>query len=150
MVDGTLLFLIFIGFSLPQLGLLSTMMIRSDVVPDPLVWSAGARPKKTSPLCAVRDWAFLSGPPGTWDSGWVTVPPSVICPDDIARWPHTPDVLVKFVAFLGILHWFVGSVNLGVGGISYVELLTLYELWVGERLSLENAQPRCLLPARPL
>ena len=29
--------------------------------------------------------------------------------------------------------------DLGVGGISYVELLILYDLWAGERLSLEKA-----------
>ena len=40
--------------------------------------------------------------------------------------------------------------DLGVGGISYVELLILYELWAGERLSLEKAQPRYLRPARPI
>ena len=30
--------------------------------------------------------------------------------------------------FLGTLHWPAGCVDLGVGGISYVELLILYEL----------------------
>ena len=39
---------------------------------------------------------------------------------------------------------------LGVGGISYVELLILYELWAGERLSLEKAHPRYLPPGRPI
>ena len=38
----------------------------------------------------------------------------------------------------------------GVGGISYVELLALYELWAGERLSLEKAHPRYLRPGRPI
>ena len=36
------------------------------------------------------------------------------------------------------------------GGISYVELLVLYELWAGERLSLEKAHPRYLPPGRPI
>ena len=40
--------------------------------------------------------------------------------------------------------------DLGVGGISYVELLILYELWAGERLSLEKAHPRYLRPGRPI
>ena len=40
--------------------------------------------------------------------------------------------------------------NLGVGGISSVELLILYELWAGERLSLEKAHPRYLRPGRPI
>ena len=37
-----------------------------------------------------------------------------------------------------------------MGGISYVELLILYELWAGERLSLERACPRYSRPGRPI
>ena len=37
-----------------------------------------------------------------------------------------------------------------MGGISYLELLILYELWAGERLSLEKACPRYLRPGRPI
>ena len=58
--------------------------------------------------------------------------------------------MVKWVSFLGSLHWPVGGLDLGVGGISYVELLILYELWTGERLSLEKAHPRYLRPGRPI
>ena len=36
--------------------------------PDPLVWSAGALPKRRRLVHAVRDRAFLPGPPGIWDS----------------------------------------------------------------------------------
>ena len=42
-----------------------------------------------------------------------------------------------------------GDLDLGVGGVSYVELLILYELWAGEKLSLEKAHPRYLRPGRP-
>ena len=52
--------------------------------------------------------------------------------------------------FLSSLHWPVDGVDLGVGGVSYVELLILYELWAGERLSLEKACPRYLRPGRPI
>ena len=62
----------------------------------------------------------------------------------------TPGLLVKWVSFLGSLHWPAGGLDLGVGGISYVELLILYELWAGERLSLEKAIPRYLRPGRPI
>ena len=89
--------------------------------PDPLVWSVGARPKRRRLVHAVRDLASLPGPPGIWDSGWVHVPASAICAEDIAQWPYTAGLLVKWVAFLGTLHWPVGSADLGVGGISYVE-----------------------------
>ena len=110
--------------------------------PDPLVWSAGALPKRRRFVHAVRDRAFLPGPPGIWDSDWV--------PEDVALWPYTPGLLVKWVTFLGSLHWPAGGLDLGVGGISYVELLILYELWAGERLSLEKATPRYLRPGRPI
>ena len=150
-VPGTLLFLISICFSLLQLVLLLIMMIGVVLLLTLLVWSAGARPKRRRPLCAVRDRAFLPGPPGIWDSEWVTVPATVICAEDIALWPYTPGPLGQ-VGYLSwyFLHWPAGGVDLGVGGVSYVELLILYELWAGERLSLEKAQPRYLRPARPI
>ena len=119
--------------------------------PDPLVWSAGALPKRRRLVHAVRDGAFLPGPLGIWDSEWVNVPASAICAEDIAHWPYTVGLLVKWVAFLGSsLHWPAGGWDLGVRGISYVELLILYELWAGERLSLEKAHPHYLRPARPI
>ena len=36
------------------------------------------------------------------------------------------------------------------GGISYVELLILYELWAGERFQFEKAVPRCKRVDRPI
>ena len=50
---------------------------------------------------------------------------------------------------MSTLHWPVGG-DLGVGGISFVGLLILYELWAGERLTLEKAHPRYLRPGRPI
>ena len=59
-------------------------------------------------------------------------------------------LLVKVSAFLGSLHWPDGAVDLGVGGVSFVEVLILYELWAGERLCLENAIPRHRRVGRPI
>ena len=73
-----------------------------------------------------------------------------ICADNIALWPETLGLLVKWVTFWESLHWPAGGLDLGVGGISYVELLVLYELLAGERLSLEKATPRYLRPRRPI
>ena len=50
-------------------------------------------------------------------------------------------MLVKWAAFLHSLHWPADGCSLGVGGVSYVELLILYEVWAGERLDLEKAGP---------
>ena len=77
---------------------------------------------------AVRDHCFLPGPPGVWDSEWVNIPSSAICADDVTHWPFSPGLLVKWVTFLGGLHWPAGGLDLGVGGISYVELIILLEL----------------------
>ena len=93
--------------------------------PDPLVWSAGAGPKWRRLVHAVRDRAFLPVPPGIWESEWVNVPASAICAEDIAWWPYTTGLLVKWVSFVGSLHWPAGGLDLGVGGISYVELFSM-------------------------
>ena len=98
--------------------------------PGPMVWSAGALPKKRRLLHAVRDFAMLPGPPAIWDGEWVSVPASAISAEDVAHWPYTTGLLVKWVAFLGSLHWPVGGADLD--GVSYVELLILFELWAGE------------------
>ena len=49
---------------------------RDGTAPDPMVWSASAHPKKRRLVHAVRDCAFLPGPPRVWDSEWVHVPAS--------------------------------------------------------------------------
>ena len=118
--------------------------------PDPLVWSAGSLPKRRRLVHSVRDRAFLPGPPDIWHSEWFQIPDAAVCAEDVALWPYTPGLLVKWVSFLNSLHWLVGGVDLGVGSVSYVELLILYELWAGERLSLEKAHPRYLRPGRPI
>ena len=123
---------------------------RDGTAPDPLVWSAGALPKRRRLVHAVLDRAFLPGPFGFWDSDWFRVLATAICAEDIALWPFTPGLLVKWVSFLSSLHWPIGDLDLGVGGASFVELLILYELWAGERLSLEKAHPRYLRPVRPI
>ena len=138
---GILFSLTFIGFSLLFLELWSIMMVVLVLLLI-LVWSAGALPKRRRLVHAVRDRAFLPGPPGLWDSDWVNILATAICAEDVALWPCTPG--------LGSLHWPAGGLDLGVGGISYVELLILYELWAGERLSLEKATPRYLRPGRPI
>ena len=48
------------------------------------------------------------------------------------------------------MHWPVAADDLGVGCVSFVELLILYELWAGERLSLEKAVPKRRRVGRPI
>ena len=67
---------------------------------------------------------------------------SGITVEDVRVWPYSVSLLVKVSAFLGTLHWPAGAVDFGVGGVSFVEMLILYELWAGERVCLEGAIPR--------
>ena len=122
----------------------------SGTAPDPLVWSAGSLPKRRRVLDAVRDFAFLPGPVGIWDGVWVSFGVSGITVDDVRVWPYSVSLLVKVSAFFSTLHWPAGADDLGVGGVSFVELLILYELWAGERLRLENAIPRHRRIGRPI
>ena len=100
---------------------------------DPMVWSEGGAPKRCRVVHAVRDRAFLPGPPGIWDGEWGVLAATHISCHDIELWPYSVSMLVRSVAFLSTLHWPVDGADLGVGGVSYVELLMLFELWAGER-----------------
>ena len=115
---------------------------------DPMVWSAGSAPKKRR--VAVRDRAFFPGPADLWVGAWVGVAATPITCRDIEVWLYSVGMLVKWVAFLSSLHWPAVERNLGVGGVSYVELLILYELWAGARLKLEKAVPRYRRPGRSI
>ena len=115
-----------------------------------MVWSAGSLLKRRRLVHAVRDLALLPGPPAIWLGEWVASPFVTINADDVAQWPYTTGLLIKWVSFPGSLHWPAHGGDLGVGGVSYVELLILYELWAGERLALEKAHPRYLRPGRPI
>ena len=41
--------------------------------PDPVVWSAGALPKRRRLVHAVRDFAMLPNPPTVWTGEWLSV-----------------------------------------------------------------------------
>ena len=58
---------------------------------------------------AVRDHDMLPGPAQLWASGWINVPASIVNAEDVAHWPCSVGVLVKWVAFLGSLHCPVGG-----------------------------------------
>ena len=122
----------------------------AGTAPVPMVWSVGSLPKRRRLVHAVRDLAMLPGPPAIWLGDWVASSSAVVGVDDVAEWPYSTSLLVKWVSFLGSLHWPAHGGDLGVGGVSYVELLILYELWAGERLVLEKAHPRYLRPGRPI
>ena len=91
---------------------------------------------------------------GFWGGGWFRWPVIRITGDDVSRWPFSPGCLVKLAAFLSSLTWPSEVVHLGAGGISYVELLILFEKWAGKDFVLRSlfrstgglgAQFRCQL-----
>ena len=69
---------------------------------DHLVWSAGGAPKKQR--VAVRDRAFLPGPPDLWVGSSISVAVTPLSCRDIEVWPYSVGMLVKWVAFLHSLH----------------------------------------------
>ena len=115
---------------------------RGGIAPDPLVWSAGGRIKRKRPVEAVRNYAMLPGPQRLWTGSWIQWPTIVISRNDLERWPFSPSALVKLAAFLSSLSWPGEVSDLGPGGISYVELVILYERWAGERLRVEDSLPK--------
>ena len=58
------------------------------------------------------------------------MPASDIGADDVAHWSNTTGLLVKWVTFLGSLHWPAGGLDLGVGGVSLM-LSCLFFMSVG-------------------
>ena len=78
---------------------------------DPLVWSAGSAPERRR--VAVRNRAFLPGPPDLWVGSWISVAVTPISCRDIEIWPYYVGMLVKWVAFLSSLHWPADECNLG-------------------------------------
>ena len=111
---------------------------RGGTAPDPLVWDQGGRPKVRRLAVRVNvDLASLPGPPGFLHSAWIQVRAGPISGDDVSAWPYSVSILVRFTAFLGGLHWPTGSVDLGHDGVSFLELLILFEQWAGHRLLSE-------------
>ena len=106
---------------------------------DPLVWSAGSAPS-----------GFLPGPPDLWVGSWITVAVTPVFAVILKFGFFSVGMLVKWVAFLHSLHWPADGCDLGVGGVSFVELLILYEIWAGERIELEKAVLRYRRPGRSI
>ena len=45
---------------------------------------------------------------------------------DIAAWPYSVGLLIRFTSFLNTLHWPSGSVDFGHFGVSFLELLPFH------------------------
>ena len=124
---------------------------KGGTAPDPLVWDQGSRPKVRKVDIRVNvDLASLPGPPGFLNNDWVQVDAGHFTSADIYAWPYSVGILVRFTSFLGTLHWPSGSVDLGHFGISFLELLILFEQWAGHRLLSEKVTRPHVRAGRPI
>ena len=80
------------------------------------------------------DLASLPGPPGFLNCFWFQVVGGRISGADIAAWPYSVGILIRFTSFLNTLHW----PKFGHFGMSFWELLILFEQWAGQRLLSEK------------
>ena len=122
----------------------------AGVALHPTVWSSGGPAKKRKVRVSAWEFAWVPGPTGLWRHGSVGWPCIEIGEDDVGFWPYSVGLLVKFCSFLSSLHWPSTVDDLGVGGVSFVELLMLHERWAGERLVLEMSVPKSRRLRRPI
>ena len=120
---------------------------KGGTAPDPLVWDQGSRPKVRKLAIRINvDFASLPGPPGFLNSSWVQVDAGRITGSDFAAWPYSVSILVRFTSFLSTLHWLSGAVDFGHFGISFLELLILFEQWTRWRRAAAPGPPAPRLP----
>ena len=118
---------------------------------DAMVWDKDGIVKTRAPsFRLIVDHATLPGPPEFLSSTWCTLNSLPITQDGVAVWPYSVDILLVFSSFLASLHWPQGTSDLGKLGISYFELLLVFEVFTGHRLHTEKAVRPHLRPRRPL
>ena len=125
---------------------------KGGTAPDPLVWVQGAgRPKVRKLAIRVNvDLASLPGPPGFMNNSWVQVSAGCVTGADIAAWPSSVSILIRFTSFLHTLHWPSGADDFGHFGISFLKLLILFEQWAGHRLLSEKVTRPHVRANRPI
>ena len=112
---------------------------RGGTAPGPLVWDQGGRKKARRTDIRVNiDLASSPGPPFFLGEPWIKVSGSSTSGADIAVWPDSVGILCKFTAFFETLHFPMCSDDTGHFGVSFLELLVLFEQWAGHRLLSEK------------
>ena len=81
---------------------------------------------------------------------WIQVNGGRISGDDVAAWPYSVGILFRFTSFLGTLHWPSCSDDFGHFGVSFLELLILFEQWAGHRLLSEKVTRPHVRANRPI
>ena len=123
---------------------------RCGTAPDRLVWDQGGRKNvRRTDISVNVDLASLHGPPGVLGGPWMQVHGGRFTSADIAAWLFSVGILCTFTAFLGTLHWPMGSEDLGSFWSFFSELLILFE-WVGHRLFSEKVSWPHVRADRPI
>ena len=111
----------------------------------------GSKPKVRKLAIRVHvDLASLPGPPGFLGSSWIQNDAGHIAGADIAAWPYSVGILIKFTSLLDTLQWPSGSDDFGHFGVSFMELLILFEQLAGHRLLSEKVTTPHIRPNRPI
>ena len=110
---------------------------RNGSAPDPHVWDQKSKRKQRRADIRVNvNLASLPGPPGFLNGLWVQVHDGCITGADVAAWPDSVSL-----SFWGTLHWPAGAEGLGHFGISYLEVMILFEQWAGRQHSSSVTAP---------
>ena len=123
---------------------------RTGVALHPTVWSLGGLAKRRKVRVSAWEYAWVPGPVGLWRHGSFSWPRIEVRDVDVGFWPYSVELLVKLCSFLSSLHWPSTVDDLGVGGVSFVELFILSERWAGERVVLETSVPKVRRLNRPI
>ena len=111
---------------------------KGGTAPDPLVWDQGAGLRFVSLLSRLMLILLLLLALLVFfiTLGFRSL--LVITGADIAAWSYSVSVMIRFTSFLATLHWPSGAEDFGHFGISFLELLILFEQWAGHRLLSEK------------
>ena len=119
--------------------------------PDAMVWDKGGVVKTRAPsFRLIVDHATLPGPPGFLSSTWCTLYSLPVTHADVAVWPYSVNIFLGCSSFLASLHWPQGDSDMGKFGVSYFELLLMFEIYASHRLHVGKAIRPHLRPSRPL
>ena len=100
---------------------------------------SGSRPKARELAFWVSvDLASLPGPPGFVGGPWIHVDTGRILVMILLLGLAVLVFWLGFTSFLNALHWLSGSDDFGHFGVSFLELLILFEQWAGHRLLSEK------------
>ena len=92
----------------------------------------------------------LPGPPGFLGGHWVQVHGGHISGADIAAWPCSVGILIRFTSFLNTLHWPTGSVDMAIFGVLFLSFLSFLSNGAGHRLFSENVTGPRVRANRPI